>query len=176
MSLQRLETCCQELLTTTAQTLSKVPLWSSFEVLINSWLHIWWSHNQFETPQPDLCCAFKIYLPLTAVDSHDVWGYLEECDIFNAAKIVAQSRIFQEAYRMSIHRNTAREGESTFQLCRFFAATSVKEISLGCERGSIVGAAQLYSGCTSVAFLSQVRHVETLMTLFRNFLNIWWNC
>ena len=94
-----------------------------------------------------------------------MWSYLEECDIFSAAKIVAQSRIFQDAYCLSVHRSKVREEESTFQFCRFFSATSVKEISLGCERGSIAGAAQLYSGCSSVAFLSQVRDVETLTNL-----------
>jgi hypothetical protein len=38
----------------------------------------------------------------TAVNSQIVWGYLENCDIFGAAKVVVQSKLLLEAYSSNL--------------------------------------------------------------------------
>ena len=99
---------------------------------------------------------------MSAVDSQNVWSYLEECDIFNAAKIVAQSKIIIEAYNISKSVDSNGGAESQYRFCRFLSAAALKDIALNSEQKSNENASKLLSGCTSAVFLSQVRIVQSV--------------
>lgn len=92
------------------------------------------------------------FFHLSAVDSENVWSYLEECDIFSAAKIVAQSKIIIEAHDIS--KSVNGRTESQYRFCRFLSSASLRDITLNetCNESST----KLLSGCTSAVFLSQV--------------------
>lgn len=95
-----------------------------------------------------------MFLLLSAVDSENVWSFLEECDIFNAAKIVAQSKIIIEAHDISKSIDCNGRTESQYRFCRFLSSASIRDITLNeiCNESST----KLLSGCTSAVFLSQV--------------------
>jgi hypothetical protein len=71
---------------------------------------------------------FKFYLyyinhqsVYVAVNSQIVWGYLEECDIFGAAKVVVQSKLLLEACSYGSEVTV-----SSLSFPTFFSASALK--------------------------------------------------
>ena len=90
------------------------------------------------------------------IDSHDVWSSLEECDIFGAAKIIVQAKIFLETHNTSLVMRNDNALAFPLPFCRFFSASAFSEVGLSSESGAIKNLSMALAGCSSAIFLSQV--------------------
>ena len=109
---------------------------------------------------------FDMLFHRIVIDSHDVWSCLEECDIFGAAKIIVQAKIFLETHNTS--RVMRNDDVLTFPLpfCRFFSASALSEVGLSSDSRGIKNLSIALAGCSSAMFLSQVSEFPSIWCFY----------
>lgn len=116
------------------------------------------AQSLFSSLAPLLSNFHVVFTLCTAVDSHDVWSFLEDCDIFSAAKIIAQSKILLEACNASTSSSSGGDSRkaSPYRFCQFLSPASIQEAATRCKLISSTSSPHLLAGCSSAVFLSQV--------------------
>ena len=109
---------------------------------------------------------FDMLFNRTVIDSHDVWSSLEECDIFGAAKIIVQAKIFLETHNTS--RFMRNDDVLAFPLpfCRFFSANALSEVGLSSDSRGMKNLSIALAGCSSAMFLSQVSGLPSIWCFY----------